>query len=67
MIRGNQLITPRLTDSVLESITRDTVIKLAVEELGMGSLSAPLTVLRYMADEAFLCGSAMEVTPYLYC
>ena len=35
MVKGDTLITPRLTDSVLESITRDTVIKLATEELGM--------------------------------
>jgi len=64
MIRGNQLITPRLTDSVLESITRDTVIKLAVEELGMEFMERTIDRTEvYMADEAFLCGSAMEVTP----
>ena len=64
MIRGNQLITPRLTDSVLESITRDTVIKLAVNELGMEFVERTIDRTEvYMADEAFLCGSAMEVTP----
>lgn len=64
MIRGNQLITPRLTDSVLESITRDTVIKLATEELGMEFVERTIDRTEvYMADEAFLCGSAMEVTP----
>ena len=64
MIRGNQLITPRLTDSVLESITRDTVIKLAVEELGLEFVERTIDRTEvYMADEAFLCGSAMEVTP----
>jgi len=64
MIRGNQLITPRLTDSVLESITRDTVIKLAVEELGMEFVERTIDRTEvYIADEAFLCGSAMEVTP----
>lgn len=64
MIRGNQLITPRLTDSVLESITRDTIIKLAVEELGMEFVERTIDRTEvYMADEAFLCGSAMEVTP----
>ena len=66
MIRGNQLITPRLTDSVLESITRDTVIKLAVEELGMEFVERTIDRTEvYMADEAFLCGSAMEMTPVL--
>ena len=64
MVKGNQLITPRLTDSVLESITRDTVIKLAVNELGMEFVERTIDRTEvYMADEAFLCGSAMEVTP----
>lgn len=64
MIKGNTLITPRLTDSVLESITRDTIIKLAVDELGMNFEERTIDRTEvYMADEAFLCGSAMEVTP----
>ena len=63
MINGNQLITPRLTDSVLESITRDTVIKLATEELGMEFVERTIDRTElYLADETFLCGSAMEVT-----
>ncbi len=59
------LVTPMLTDSVLESITRDTLIKLARE---MGISVIERTVDRtelYACDEAFLCGSAMEVTPVL--
>ena len=64
MVKGDMLITPRLTDSVLESITRDTVIKLATEELGMKFQERTIDRTEvYMADEAFLCGSAMEVTP----
>ena len=64
MVKGETLITPRLTDSVLESITRDTVIKLATEELGMKFQERTIDRTEvYMADEAFLCGSAMEVTP----
>ena len=64
MVKGNTLITPRLTDSVLESITRDTIIRLATEELGMRFEERTIDRTEvYMADEAFLCGSAMEVTP----
>lgn len=64
MIKDDTLITPRLTDSVLESITRDTIIKLAMEELGMQFVERTIDRTEvYMADEAFLCGSAMEVTP----
>lgn len=65
MIVNNTLITPQLTDSVLESITRDTVIRLA-ESMGINVIqrSVDRTEL-YTCDEAFLCGSAMEITPIL--
>lgn len=64
MVNGDTLITPRLTDSVLESITRDTVIQLATDELGLKFVERTIDRTEvYMADEAFLCGSAMEVTP----
>lgn len=65
MIVNGVLITPMLTDSVLESITRDTVIKLAKS---IGIKVEERTIDRtelYTCDEAFLCGSAMEVTPIL--
>lgn len=63
MVRDGTLITPLITDSVLESITRDTVIVLARE---LGIEVAERTVDRtelYLCDEAFLCGSAMEIRP----
>ncbi len=65
MIKGKKVITPLLTDSVLESITRDTVLKIA-KDLGYETeeRSVDRTEL-YTADEAFLCGSAMEITPIL--
>ena len=63
MIKNNKIITPKLTDSVLESITRDTVIKLALDAgLDVEERTIDRTEL-YVADEAFLCGSAMEITP----
>lgn len=64
MVKDGALITPRLTDSVLESITRDTVIRLAQDELGLKFEERTIDRTEvYMADEAFLCGSAMEITP----
>lgn len=65
MVRNGELITPQLTDSVLESITRDTVIKIAESK---GYKVVERTIDRtelYTCDEAFLCGSAMEMTPVL--
>lgn len=64
MIKDGSLVTPLLTDSVLESITRDTIIRMAREILGLSVVerSVDRTEL-YTCDEAFLCGSAMEITP----
>ena len=65
MVRNGELITPLLTDSVLESITRDTVIKIAESK---GYKVVERTIDRtelYTCDEAFLCGSTMEMTPVL--
>ena len=63
IVKGGELVTPLLTDSVLESITRDTVIKIAKEnEINVTERSVSRTEL-YSCDEAFLCGSAMEITP----
>lgn len=64
LIVNGQLITPQLTDSVLESITRDTILHLAREVLNIPAVerSVDRTEL-YTCDEAFLCGSAMEITP----
>lgn len=63
MVKNGTLVTPMLTDSVLESITRDTVIKLA-HAMGIPVIerSVDRTEL-YACDEACLCGSAMEITP----
>ncbi len=65
MIVNGTLVTPLLTDSVLESITRDSVIKLAkASHIPVIERSIDRTEL-YTCNEAFLCGSAMEITPVL--
>ena len=66
MVKNGVLVTPMLTDSVLESITRDTVIKIArkILKIEVVERSIDRTEL-YACDEAFLCGSAMEVTPVI--
>lgn len=66
LVRDGVLATPRLTDSVLESITRDTVIVLAREVLGVPVEERAIDRTElYICDEAFLCGSAMEIAPIL--
>ncbi len=61
MIKDEKIITPLLTDSVLESITRNSLIQIAKRNgYEIQERSIDRTEL-YTADEAFLCGSAMEV------
>jgi branched-chain amino acid aminotransferase len=63
MIRKGQLVTPPTTSSLLESITRDTLIVLA-REAGMTMVERTIDRTElYLADEVFLCGSAAEITP----
>lgn len=65
MVKDGVIITPKLTDSVLESITRDTVIQIAKSQnIPVIERTIDRTEL-YTCDEAFLCGSAMEITPVL--
>lgn len=63
LVRDGRLVTPRVTDAILEGVTRDSVIKLAGANLGLTveERSIDRTEL-YLADEVFVCGSAAEVT-----
>ena len=64
MIKGNTLVTPMLTDSILESITRDTIITIAKDILNMNVEERHVDRMElYTCDEAFFCGSAVEVSP----
>lgn len=63
-IRDGRLITPDLQSSVLESITRDALLVLAREELGLPVEERPVDRTElYVADEVFICGTAAEITP----
>jgi branched-chain amino acid aminotransferase len=63
LVRDNVLYTPSLTSSILQGITRDTVVTLA-HDLGfeVREQTLPREFL-YLADEAFFCGTAAEITP----
>jgi branched-chain amino acid aminotransferase len=64
LMRGDLLSTPPITADILESVTRDTLIQLLRECHGhvVAEREIDRTEL-YLADEAFLCGTAWEVTP----
>jgi branched-chain amino acid aminotransferase, group I len=63
IIRNGVLITPPCTASVLESITRDTIIQIAKDILNIPIIERDIDRTElYICEEAFLCGSAMEIT-----
>jgi branched-chain amino acid aminotransferase len=63
IVKNERLITPPLSSSVLAGITRDTLLTLAREEgIPVLEQSFPRDAL-LLADEAFLTGTAAEVTP----
>jgi len=62
IVRGNVLKTTPLT-SILEGITRDSILKIA-KDRGLQTEEKRFTRDEiYIADEAFLTGTAAEVTP----
>ncbi len=64
LIRDGVLITPPFSAGILESITRETLITLAKNDLDMEVQERDIDRTElYIADEAFLCGSGEEVTP----
>ena len=64
IVRDGTLITPDLNSDVLESITRDTLLRLARERLGIPVAERRVARTElYLADEAFLCGTAAEIRP----
>ena len=64
LVKDEKLVTPAIYSNILPGITRDSVIKLAQNELGLETIERP--VVRgelYTADECFLTGTAAHVTP----
>ena len=63
VIRDGVIYTPGLANSILQGITRDTVITLARAH-GFEVREQPIPrEFLYVADEMFLTGTAAEVTP----
>ncbi len=63
VVRNGILSTPPLSDGLLEGVTRDSVLTIACD-LDIPALEESLTRADlYIADEAFMTGSAAELTP----
>ena len=63
LVKENTLVTPSKTSSILESITRDTIIELA-NSMGLSVEERMVNRTElYLADEIFMCGTAAEIIP----
>ena len=63
MVRDGVIITPRITDNILEGITRRTIMELAREELGIEVVERSIDRTEvFLCDEFFMTGTAAQVT-----
>lgn len=64
IVRDGVVITPPVTDNILEGITRLTVMELAATELGLRVVERSIDRTElYQADEVFFTGTAVGVSP----
>jgi branched-chain amino acid aminotransferase len=64
MIRNGVVVTPPITDDVLEGFTRATVMHLLREDLGQTVVERSIDRTElYLADEVFLTGTGVEISP----
>ena len=62
MVRDGHLITPPITSNILEGITRDTVMQVAREEMGLETVERVIDRSEiYVCDEAFFCGTGVQI------
>ncbi len=64
LVRNGKLVTPRATDDILEGITRDVVMDIARAEFGIETEVRQVDRSElYVADEAFFCGTGVQIEP----
>jgi branched-chain amino acid aminotransferase len=63
MVRDGVLVTPPVTDNILEGITRRSVMELAGKELGMPVMERSIDRTEvYICEEMFMTGTAAQIT-----
>lgn len=64
MVREGKVILPTITDGILESVTRDTVMQLFKDVLDIPYVEREVDRTElYIADELFFLGTAWEIMP----
>jgi branched-chain amino acid aminotransferase len=66
IVKDDVLLTPPITDNILEGITRGRFLQIAKSDLGRETVvrSIDRTEL-YTADEVFLCGTGAQISPVI--
>jgi branched-chain amino acid aminotransferase len=63
MVRDDEVVTPPITENILEGITRRTVMELLRQELGLTLVERPIDRTEvYLCDEFFMTGTAAQIT-----
>ena len=66
LVRKGVFITPPPSENILEGITRETLIHLVTEEMGLEVVERAVDRSElYVADEVFLCGTGAQVSPVI--
>jgi branched-chain amino acid aminotransferase len=66
IVKRAALITPPVTDNILEGITRGRLLEIARDELGITALERQIDRTElYNADEVFLCGTGAQISPVI--
>ena len=66
IVRDGIPITPSITNDILESVTRDAILQIIKDHFNVEPVERDIDRSELsLADEAFFCGTAWEVTPIL--
>ena len=66
MVRSGKLVTPPITDNILEGITRASIMELAQQELQLQVVERSIDRSElYVCQELFFVGTAVEVAPVI--
>ena len=66
IVKDGALITPAITDNILEGITRRRLMEMGREKLGVEVVERSIDRTElYSADEVFLCGTGAQISPVI--
>jgi branched-chain amino acid aminotransferase len=66
IVKNGVLITPPVTDNILEGITRRRLLGIARDDLGITTVERSIDRTElYGADEVFLCGTGAQISPVI--